>query len=189
MTEATDFGTFGRFVETPVDEMGPEMKQAYEFTRGLRGLVPGPHRIWLANPTLSTTIVPTGAYFQRHSTLSKAEIEITTVLGTAQWRSAYAAYEHEIIAERDGHLDPRRVEALIAGLPVSFDDPREQVVYELASALVTARVVPTGLYRRARDLLGDAGIVDVAVLLGWFTMVSMTLAAFDVPANAEGLDQ
>ncbi|BBZ43558.1 carboxymuconolactone decarboxylase family protein [Mycobacterium parmense] len=189
MTETTDFGTFGRFVETPVDQMNPDMKRAYEFTRGLRGLVPGPHKIWLANPTLSTTIVPTGAYFQQHSTLTKAEIEITTVLVTAQWRSAYATYEHEIIAERDGHLDPRRVEALIAGLPVSFDDPREQVVYELASALVTARVVPTGLYRRARDLLGDAGIVDVAVLLGWFTMVCMTLGAFDVPANAEGLDQ
>lgn len=185
----TDFGTFGRFVETPVDEMPPAMKQAYEFTRKLRGLVPGPHKIWLANPALSTTIVPTGAYFQHDSTLSKAEIEIVTVLVTARWRSAYATYEHEIIAERDGHLEARQVQALIAGLATSFDDPREQVVYELASALSAQRVVPTGLYRRARDLLGEAGIVDVAVLLGWFTMVCMTLGAFDVPANAQGLDQ
>jgi len=30
----------------------------------LRGLVPGPHKIWLANPALSRTIVPTGGYFQ-----------------------------------------------------------------------------------------------------------------------------
>jgi 4-carboxymuconolactone decarboxylase len=185
----TDFGTFGRFVETPVDEMPPAMKQAYEFTRKLRGLVPGPHKIWLANPALSTTIVPTGAYFQHDSTLSKAEIEIVTVLITARWRSAYATYEHEIIAERDGHLEARQVQALIAGLTTSFDDPREQVVYELASALTAQRVVPTGLYRRAHDLLGEAGIVDVAVLLGWFTMVCMTLGAFDVPANAQGLDQ
>jgi 4-carboxymuconolactone decarboxylase len=37
--------------------------------------------------------------------------------------------------------------------------------------------------------LGDAGIVDVTVLLGWFTMVCLTLDAFDVPANAQGLDQ
>jgi 4-carboxymuconolactone decarboxylase len=189
MASATDFGTFGRFVETPVDEMEPAMKQAYEYVRGLRGLVPGPHKIWLANPALATTIAPTGAYFQRHSTLSKAEIEIATLVVTGRWRSAYATYEHEIIAQRDGHLDARRVEALIAGLPATFDDPREQVVYELASALITPRVVPTGLYRRARDLLGDAGIVDVAVLLGWFTMVCMTLGAFDVPADAEGLDQ
>jgi 4-carboxymuconolactone decarboxylase len=189
MSNSADFGTFGRYHETPVDDMPADMKAAYEHTKQLRGMVPGPHKIWLANPALSTTIVPTGAYFQHDSTLSKAEIEIATVLITARWRSAYATYEHEIIAERDGHLEARQVEALIAGLPTSFDDPRQQVVYELASALTGQRVVPTGLYRRARDLLGEAGIVDVAVLLGWFTMVSMTLGAFDVPANAQGLDQ
>jgi 4-carboxymuconolactone decarboxylase len=189
VTTGSDFGTFGRFVETPVEAMTPEMKDAYDFTLGLRGLVPGPHKIWLANPTLSKTIVPTGAYFQRESKLTKPEIEIATNIVNARWRSPYANYEHEIIGERDGHLDPHRVEALIAGLPTSFDEPRQQVVYELASALVAPRIVPLGLYRRAKQLLGDAGIVDVAVLLGWFTMVCMTLGAFDVPANAEGLDQ
>jgi 4-carboxymuconolactone decarboxylase len=189
VSDTSDFGTFGRFVETPVDDMPPQMKDAYDFTRELRGLVPGPHKIWLANPTLSKTIVPTGAYFQRDSTLTKAEIEIATTIVNARWRSAYANYEHEIIAEGGGGLDPRDVQAMIAGLPTSFDDPRQQVIYELTSALVAARVVPLGLYRRARELLGDAGIVDVAVLLGWFTMVCMTLSAFDVPANAQGLAQ
>jgi 4-carboxymuconolactone decarboxylase len=184
-----DFGTFGRFVETPIDAMSSKMKEAYDFTIELRGMVPGPHKIWLANPALSKTIVPTGTYFQSESTLTKPEIEIATNIVNAHWRSAYATYEHEIIAERGGHLDPRRVEALIAGLPTSFDDPREQVVYELSSTLVASRIVPLGLYRRARQLLGDAGIVDVTVLLGWFTMVCMTLGVYDVPADAQGLDQ
>ncbi len=189
MSDTSDFGTFGRFVETPADQMSPQMREAYDLTRELRGLVPGPHKIWLANPALSKTIVPTGAYFQHESTLTKAEIEIATNVVNAHWRSAYANYEHEIIGERSGHLDPRRVESIIAGLPTSFDDPRQQVVYELASALVAARTVPLGMYRRTKELLGDAGIVDVAVLLGWFTMVCMTLNAFDVPANATGLEQ
>src|SRR5262249_22478048 len=72
MSETSDFGTFGRFIETPVDDMSPEMRHAYDYTYELRGLVPGPHKIWLANPALSETIVPTGAYYQRHSTLTKA---------------------------------------------------------------------------------------------------------------------
>ena len=78
---------------------------------------------------------------------------------------------------------------MIAGLPTSFDDPRQQVVYELATTLIAPRVVPKGLYRRAKALLGDAGIVDVTMLLGWFTGVSLTLMAFDVPSNAIGLEQ
>jgi 4-carboxymuconolactone decarboxylase len=78
MSEATDFGTFGRFEETSVGDMPVDMKEAYDFTMKLRGLVPGPHRIWLANPELSKTVVPIGAYFQIRSTLTKPEIEIAT---------------------------------------------------------------------------------------------------------------
>jgi len=184
-----DFGTFGRFAETPVGEMGAEMRSAYEYTLKLRGLVPGPHKIWLANPTLSRTIVPTGAYFQTESSLTKAEIEIATNVINGRWGAAYGNYEHEKIGVEQGHLAPKQVAALIAGLPASFDDPRQQIVYELAATLAAARVVPLGLFRRARTLLGDAGIVDVTVLMGWFTTVCLTLMAYDVPSDATGLDQ
>lgn len=189
MTSDADFGTFGRFTETPVNEMPDDMKQAYNFTKTLRGLVPGPHKIWLANPRLSRTIVPTGAYYQTGSTLTKAEIEIATNVINGHWRAAYANYEHEKIGIEQGHLAPEQVAALIGGLPTAFDDPRQQVVYELASTLAAARVVPLGLCDRARDLLGDAGIVDVTALMGWFTAVCLTLMVYDVPSNATGLDQ
>ncbi len=184
-----DFGSFGRFQETPVAQMAPAMKAAYEFTRTLRGAVPGPHKIWLANPKLSETIVPTGDYYQKHSTLSKAEIEIVTNIINSRWLAAYANYEHEKIGEEKGHLPAEKVEALIAHLPTTFDDARQQVVYELATTLAQPRIVPAGLFKRAKALIGEAGIVDVTVLMGWFTAVSLTLNAFDVPSNAEGLDQ
>jgi 4-carboxymuconolactone decarboxylase len=189
LEDAGDFGTFGRYTETPVDQMPPEMREAYDTTMRLRGLVPGPHKIWLANPELSNTIVPTGDYFQSRSTLSKAEIEIVTNVINGRWGAAYGNHEHEKIGVALGHLDPIKVQALIAGLPTSFDDPRQQIVYELSHALAAARRVPQGLFRRAQELLGDAGIVDVTVLMGWFTAVSLTLMAYDVPADATGLDQ
>jgi hypothetical protein len=37
--------------------MPVDMKEAYDFTMQLRGMVPGPHRIRLANPELSKTVV------------------------------------------------------------------------------------------------------------------------------------
>ncbi len=153
MSEATDFGTFGRFEETPVGDMPADMKEAYDFTMKLRGLVPGPHRIWLANPELSKTVVPIGAYYQTRSTLTKPEIEIATNLVNGRWSAGYSNYEHEIIGEKAGGLPSEKVEAMVAGRPTSFDDPRQQVVYELASPIVAARVVPKGLYRRAKALL------------------------------------
>jgi 4-carboxymuconolactone decarboxylase len=189
MSDNPDFGTFGRFNETPAERMPADMKDAYNFTMKLRGLVPGPHKIWLANPELSRTIVPTGAYYQTESTLAKSEIEIVTNVINGRWGAAYGNYEHEKIGVEQGHLEPEKAAALIAGLPTSFEDPRQQVVYELAVALAAARVIPLGLFRRAQDLLGDAGIVDVTALMGWFTTVSLTLMAYDVPSSATGLDQ
>ena len=184
-----DFASFGRLREVPVEEMSAEMREAFDFTLALRGLVPGPHRIWLTNPRLSQTIVPTGAYFQTDSTLSKTEIEIVTNIINGRWGAAYANYEHEHIATTLGQLPAETVQRLIAGLPVTFTEPRQQVVYELASALAQARVVPLGLFRRAQELLGDSGIVDVTALMGWFTTVCLTLMAFDVPADAEPFDE
>ncbi|MEU3518053.1 hypothetical protein ABZ770_22620 [Streptomyces sp. NPDC006654] len=120
------FGTFGRFTETPVGQMPPEMRAAFDFTKSLRGLVPGPHKIWAANPALLTKIAPNGAYYQADSTLSKAEIEIATLVICGRWGAAYSSFEHEKIGVRLGGLDAAKAEALIAGLPTAFADPRQQ---------------------------------------------------------------
>ena len=81
------------------------------------------------------------------------------------------------------------MQALIAGLPTSFEDPRQQVVYETTSALVTPRVIPSGLYQRAVNLLGDAGLTDLTVLIRYFTCVLLTPMAYDVPSDAIGLER
>jgi 4-carboxymuconolactone decarboxylase len=187
MSDNSDFGTFGRYKELLIEEMTPDQKRAFEFTMKERGQVPGPYKIWLQNPKLIQVMVPLGAYYQGHSSLSKAEIEIATNLTNARWLAGYSNYEHEIIGQKDGGLPPLKVQALIAGLPTSFEDPRQQVVYEITSALLAPRVVPTGLYRRAIDLLGHEGLTDVTVLIGYFTSVSLSLRAYHVPSNAVGL--
>jgi 4-carboxymuconolactone decarboxylase len=189
MSRDSDSRTFGRYTELQLDEMTADQRKAYEFTVGQRGEVPGPYKIRLQNPKLTGVMVPLGAYYQGHSSLSKAEIEIATNLTNARWLAGYSNYEHEIIGERDGGLPPEKVEALIAGLPTSFEDPRQQVVYQVTSALIAPRFVPTGLYRRAVNLLGHAGLTDLTVLIGYFTCVSLSLRAYDVPSNAVGLER
>lgn len=189
MSAAGDFGTFGRYTELSLADMSGDQRKAYDTTVAARGQVPGPYKIWLENPALIEVMVPLGAHYQGRSSLTKAEIEIATNLINAKWLAAYSNYEHEMIAEKEGGLPAEKVQALIAGLPTSFDDGRQQVVYEVASALIAPRIVPTGLYRRALELIGHAGLTDLTVLLGYFTCVSLTLRAYDVPSDATGLER
>ena len=86
-------------------------------------------------------------------------------------------------------LPPDAVEAILAGLPTSFSDKREQVVYEMATCLANARWVSKGLYDRAVDALGREGITDVITLMGFYSSVAMTLAFYDVPAGAPGMER
>ena len=189
MTSTCTFGTFGRYTEIPVDEMTPEQERGYESVVRARGQAPGPYKIWLQNAGLMEIMVPMGVYFQEgHCSLSSAEREIANNLINGKWLAAYSNFEHEIIGEQAG-LPSEKVQALIAGLPTSFEDPRQQVIYEMTVALIAPRVVPTGLYERAVKLLGHAGLTDLSVLIGYFTCVSMTLRAYDVPSDAVGLER
>jgi 4-carboxymuconolactone decarboxylase len=84
-------------------------------------------------------------------------------------------------------LPAAKVEAMLSGLPVSFEDQREQLVYEMAICLTNSRWASKRLYDRAVKALGHTGITDVITLMGYYTSVSMTLAFYDVPAGAPGM--
>jgi len=179
--------TFGRFAETPYDAMTPEQQEAYRFAVETRGPLMGPNKIWVHNPKLAKVAAPFGGHFQQGNyTLTEREREIAVIVINSKWRSAYPTAAHERRGKEVG-LPADKVEAMLSGLPVSFDDAREQVVYEMAICLSNSRWVSKGLYDRAVAALGHAGITDAICLMGHYTSVSMTLAFYDVPAGAQGL--
>ena len=179
--------TFGRYAEIPYDKMTPEQQEGYKALIASRGRLPGPNKIWVHNPKLAKVVGPFGAHFQAGQySLSEREREIAVCVITSRWHSAYPTAAHERHGKEAG-LPAAKVEAIVGGLPTSFDDAREQIVYEIAMVLSQARWVPRGLYDRAVKALGHVGITDVITLMGHYTSVAMTLAFYDVPDGAAGL--
>lgn len=178
--------TFGRYAEIPMDRMSKEQRDAYEKVSGTPGSRLGPYRIWAENPALVSLMIPIGVYYREHFSLNDAEREIATLLIVSKIGAPFPIYCHEQMAEEAG-IPAEKVERIITGLPVAFDDPRQQVIYEVATALINSRYVAKGLYERAVKLLGNNGASDVAIVLGYYSMVSYTLAFHDVPSSAEGL--
>ncbi len=182
-----DTPTFGRFTELPLDQMTPEQREAYHFAVETRGPLGGPNKIWVHNPKLAKVAAPFGGHFQKGNySLTEREREIAVIIINGKWRSAYPTAAHERRGKEMG-IPAAKVEALLSGLPASFDNKREQVVYEMAKCLTESRWASKGLYDRAVEALGHEGITDVICLMGHYTSVSMTLAFYDVPAGASGL--
>jgi 4-carboxymuconolactone decarboxylase len=180
--------TFGRYAEIPLNEMTAEQRDGYQFlVDGPRGRLPGPYKVWVHNPKLLRAAAPLGEHFTPgKSSLTEREREIAVIVITSQWQSAYPAAAHERRGKEVG-LPAPAVEAMVGGLPTSFADPREQVLYEVATALAGRRLISQGLYDRAVKLLGHESITDVIVLMGYYTAVSLTMNFYAVPAGSPGL--
>lgn len=183
----SDTPTFGRYAEIPYEQMTPEQQEGYRALIQTRGTLPGPTKIWVHNPKLAKAAGPLGAHFNPGQySLTEREREIAVCIINSKWHAAYPTNAHERRGKEVG-LPADKVEAILAGLQTSFPDEREQVVYEVATVLASARWVPRGLFDRAVTALGHVGVTDVITLMGYYTSVSMTLAFYDVPAGASGM--
>jgi len=180
--------TVGRFAEIPQGQWTPEQQEAYRSFIDAEGLEPGaalpsaPLKIWMSNPKLSKAVASLIWHLRpSHNSLSPRERELAVCIITSKWHTPYTIYSHETFAKNYG-MPPEMVDAVITGLPASFANEREQVIYEMATALANSRWISKGLYDRAVEVLGHSGITDVTVLMGFYTAVSLTVGFYDVPA-------
>ena len=185
--------TFGRYAEIPLTQMTPEQREGYDALVRVEAAgspaLPGPLKIWVDNPHLSTAVAPLVSYFRPpHNSLSPREREIAVCVINSKWRAHYSTNAHAQLATGLG-LPADTVNALVCGQPVSLPDKREQLVYEMVTALAECRWIPRDLYERALEALGHNGITDVTVLMGLYTAVSLTLNFYDVPADAPGINR
>ena len=96
------------------------------------------------NPKLAKATAPFGGAFPPGGySLTEREREIAVIVINSKWHSAYPTTPHERRGKEVG-LPADKVEAMLSGLPTSFADEREQVVYEMAICLGNSRWVPEG---------------------------------------------
>jgi 4-carboxymuconolactone decarboxylase len=73
------------------------------------------------------------------------------------------------------------IDDLRVGRRPSALDADERVIYEYADALNRTKHVPEAIYRGALDRWDVVGVVELTALIGYYTMVAMTLNAHEIP--------
>ncbi|HSM19366.1 MAG TPA: carboxymuconolactone decarboxylase family protein, partial [Hyphomicrobiales bacterium] len=82
-------------------------------------------------------------------------------------------------------LSLETIEAVRTGRRPDFDKEDEAAVHDFAMALNRDRRVSDDLYARTVRLLGEDGVVDLVGILGYYTLISMTINAFEIAAPGE----
>jgi len=74
------------------------------------------------------------------------------------------------------------VEAIRTGRTPDFSAREDEAaVHAFASELTARRRVSEATYRRAVGALGLKAVVELVGILGYYTLISMTINAFEVP--------
>ncbi len=161
--------------------LSPRQKAVHDAIRsGPRGVVEGPLRVWLHSPELADRAQALGAFCRYGTALPPALSELAILVTGAFWRSGFEWAVHAPIAFKAG-VDAEAVEAIRTGRPPHFEQPDQAAVHAFAHELLHDRKVSEETYRRAETELGARGVVDLVGILGYYTLISMTINAFAVP--------
>ena len=148
-----------------------------------RGALIGPFNAWVHRPDLGIVVQSLGERLRFHGRLPGAAREIAILTVGAKWMAEYEWWAHCKIARREGVSD-ETIDAIHRGERPSLTDPVDQAARDFTAALLETGRVDPALYDTARAQIGDGGLVELVTLAGFYTLVSFTLNAFDVPLPA-----
>jgi 4-carboxymuconolactone decarboxylase len=140
----------------------------------------GPFNAWFFSPKVGEAVQCLGEVVRFENSIPPPLRELAILVVAAKWQAQYEWWAHEKIARNEG-LDPKVIAGLKAGILPTFTHPSEAVVYHFAQELVDHQRVSDQHYAQAIQLLGEAGVVELVILLGYYTVVSMSLNVFEVP--------
>ncbi|MDJ0389145.1 carboxymuconolactone decarboxylase family protein [Roseomonas sp. E05] len=165
---------------TPEAERTPEEQAVcQEAISGIRGRVPAPMIAWLKNPELARRGQKLGELLRYQTTLEPRLSELAILITGRHWTAHYEWTVHKREGLKAG-MDPEVVAAIAERRTPTLRDAQEQAVHDVATTLLATRRVPEALYRRGVEALGERGMVELVALLGYYTLVAMTLNVFEI---------
>ncbi|HMN83312.1 MAG TPA: carboxymuconolactone decarboxylase family protein [Burkholderiaceae bacterium] len=172
-------------------EMDAAQREVYEEALATKsGKAPAPMLVWLKSPELARHATRLGRVL-RYDTLFPARLSEVAILVTARhWNSHYEWFAHKDAALKAG-VDPDVIEAIRTRRTPVFDDVKARVIYDVARSLHEGKGLSQALFDEAVSVLTERGLVEVIGLCGNYSLVAMTLAAFEFPlpdGEVSGLD-
>ena len=169
------------------DQLNPAQAEVYNsIAAGARGGVRGPFTVLLHSPELARRVEQLGVYCRFQCAVPQRQRELAICIVAAHWRADYEWYAHAGLALKQGIPQPV-IDDIARGEPPALTDPADVAVHDFAKELLRTGRVGDETYANVVAQFGEPGAVDLSGLLGYYTLLAMTLNAFevDVPDDAD----
>jgi 4-carboxymuconolactone decarboxylase len=163
------------------DTMSPEQRRVYDkIVSGPRGRIQGPLRAVLHNAELADRWQALGALLRYDTTLTPRQSELAILVTGRACRSPFEWYAHRLEAEKLG-IEASVIEAILADTEPTGLSGDDAAVVRFAEELNQTRSVSDATYADALARFGERTVVELTALVGYYTMVAMTLNAHEIP--------
>jgi 4-carboxymuconolactone decarboxylase len=169
------------------DELGPAGQDVWDKVVGTRGeqlvsaegALVGPFNAFVHAPDVGRRLASLGAVVRFGTSIERRLSEVAIITVGARWKAEFEWWAHARMAREHGVPDAV-VDAIGRGDEPPFAAADERTIYAVARELADAGQVSQDSYDAARDLLGEAGLVELVTLCGYYTLISYLLNAFAV---------
>jgi 4-carboxymuconolactone decarboxylase len=161
--------------------MTDDQRRVYDrILSGPRKAIVGPLRAALHIPELADRWQQLGALLRFGTSISPRLGELAILVTARRWNSQVEWYIHSEAARKAG-LSDAVIDAIRDARSPQLDASAEIAVYEFARELQEIGQVSEDVYGEVQRELGVTGIVELTAIIGYYTMVSMTLNAHEIP--------
>lgn len=143
----------------------------------------GPYIPLLNHPELARLIEQLGYYYKYESTLPR-DVYQFIVLTIAKRSGVAFVWADHVEAARAAGLPEAVIDSISAGakaFPPPFD-----IAAETIDCAFAYRSIPSGLQESAIARFGLHGFIEIVTLCGFYTLMAMVNACFDVPMPHRG---
>jgi 4-carboxymuconolactone decarboxylase len=155
---------------------------ADELIAGPRKAVKGPFIALLRSPALMARLQKVGEFLRFESSLSRRVNEFATLVVARQWTQQFEWFTHVPLALQAG-TSPQTIAALQQGRRPPTMSAEEALVYDFVTELAVNKGVSDATYADSVSAFGEAGVVELTSLVGYFVMISMVLNVAATPAE------
>ncbi|HET8697771.1 MAG TPA: carboxymuconolactone decarboxylase family protein [Gammaproteobacteria bacterium] len=157
-----------------------QRRAARELAAGPRGAVIGPFIPALRSPEFMRRLQRLGEYLRYGNALGRRLTELAVLLTARAWTQQFEWAMHVDIAAQEGV--PRAVvDAIAAGRRPPRLQGAEAAVYDFFVELQATQAVGDATYARAVAELGEAGVVDLVGVIGYYSTLAMLMNVARTP--------
>ncbi len=162
-----------------------QRRLAEELTRGPRGGVKGPFIPLLRTPLLADRLGKLGEYLRFGSSVPPAIAELVMLIVAREWSNQFEWAVHAPLALKSG-LSREKLDALAEGRRPDAMAQDEEAAYAMCEELSRTKGLCETTYRRVLACFGEAGVVELLGVWGYFATVCAIMNVAHTPPAAAG---